>query len=254
MIYWTYSTFSQEDIDRFERDADKLLSEEEKRAYRKLTIPKRREEWLASRILAKCLVTKVFAERDLGMCEVEVHKEASGMPFIVLDGKRVGRLSLSHSGKAAVIAFSPDSNARVGVDIERLEERTTQMTDLFFTPHESRWVASFEGYQLALAQNLVWSAKESYLKAIGKGLHLDTRKVAIGNVDLVNSNSGIWHDIAFSTDSQDEMQYAMVFQARRNYVLTLCADRQRKLEFVPLELAQVEMSKESPSLCLACKA
>ncbi len=254
MIYWTYSSFTQDDIDRFETDIDKILSEEEGRAYRKLTIPKRKHEWLASRVLAKCLVAKVFAEQDLHMCEVEVHKEASGMPFIVVDGKRTGRLSLSHSGNATIVAFSPDSDARVGVDIERLEERTAQMTDLFFTPHESRWVASFEGYQLSLAQNLVWSAKESYLKAIGKGLHLDTRKVAIGNVDLVNSNSGIWHDIAFSTSNQDELRYTMVFQARRNYVLTLCADHLRKLEYVPFELAQVELSKESPALCLACRA
>lgn len=251
MIYWTHSTFTQDTLNNFEEQLNDILSNEEIRSYRKLIIPKRRNEWLASRVLAKILISQVLEERDLALCQIEIHKESSGMPYVVIEEKRVGRLSLSHSGQTVIIAFSTDPKASVGVDVESLEQRTGQMTDLFFTPYESRWVDSLSGRTRILAQNLVWSAKESYLKAVGKGLQMDTRSVTISDASDLSNFPKTWQSLSFSTKNQDELKYSLVYRVGNETVMTLCSDHTRKLEFVAIDLQEIPAEISS---CVACNA
>ena len=52
-------------------------------------------------------------------------------------------------------------------------------------------VAAVAGWDHALMANLVWSAKESALKALGEGLRLDTRSVEMDTAEL-KVNGDAW--------------------------------------------------------------
>jgi len=89
-----------------------------------------------------------------------------------LEGHHVGGLTfnLSHSGDLALVAIT--TGREVGVDIEQVRgvEDPLSLTRLNFHPDEHRSLLAQEGFELAAAFLRIWTKKEAYLKATGKGL------------------------------------------------------------------------------------
>ena len=65
----------------------------------------------------------------------------------------------------------------LGVDIERLERRSTEFQKQFFSTAERAHLTSHSNGRWALMQNIIWGAKEAAFKAIKTGLRSDTRWV-----------------------------------------------------------------------------
>src|SRR5262249_33728990 len=80
-------------------------------------------------------------------------------------------------GLGACLVAGPDSAA--GCDLELVEPRDGALARHFFTPAERALVdrSGHPGRDLAVA--LVWSAKESALKALRQGLRVDVREVEV---------------------------------------------------------------------------
>jgi 4'-phosphopantetheinyl transferase len=87
-------------------------------------------------------------------------------------------ISLSHRSGIAVCAVAAAPN-RLGCDLELIEPHSAAFLADYFTPEEQAWVkgSSYDDWPQRLT--LLWSAKESVLKALGLGLRLDTRSVCI---------------------------------------------------------------------------
>ena len=70
-----------------------------------------------------------------------------------------------------------DAGARPGCDVERIERRDPGFVRDYFTPEEVLVVAACPEDERDLVTTLLWSAKESALKALRQGLRRDTRSV-----------------------------------------------------------------------------
>ncbi len=89
-------------------------------------------------------------------------------------------VSLSHSagvGFAAAVAGDADI-MRIGCDIEAVAPRSDAFVSDYFAAEEAAWIRA-GGTDGHVRANLVWSAKESVLKALGEGLRKDTRSVVV---------------------------------------------------------------------------
>jgi 4'-phosphopantetheinyl transferase len=142
-----------------------------------LRLPERRAEWLLGRWTAKQAVRARLAG-GLAPCEVEIRAAPDGVPEVLLGG-RPGPLtvSLSHRAGWAMCTVAP-AGCSLGCDLELVEPRGGAFVADYLTEAE-RALVERAGDRRALAVTLVWSAKESALKALRAGLRLDTREVVV---------------------------------------------------------------------------
>lgn len=128
--------------------------------------------WTAKRAVAACLNLPCDIH---ALANIEIRAASSGAPEVVLPAQTSAvTISLSHRAGAALCAVAP-SGASLGCDLEIIEPRSDAFVADYFTVHEQALVeqASVEARPLLVA--LLWSAKESALKALRVGLRLDTR-------------------------------------------------------------------------------
>jgi 4'-phosphopantetheinyl transferase len=171
------------------------LSARERERLAALHVPKRRRDWLLGRLAAKRLLARLAARwglRDVSLAALEVWPDATGAPFAVLADAVSGvgltsgqllpvALSISHSGGRAFCAGWECRDPRqtgIGCDLERIEPRTASFVQDFFGEEE---VAVWEraGAERDLVATGIWSAKESVLKALHRGLRVDARRVEV---------------------------------------------------------------------------
>ncbi len=87
-------------------------------------------------------------------------------------------IALTHRAGHAVCAVAP-AGILLGCDLEVVEPRSDAFVADFFTPAERSLVAQAPPEDRPLLANLLWSAKESALKALREGLRRDTRSVEV---------------------------------------------------------------------------
>jgi 4'-phosphopantetheinyl transferase len=144
---------------------------------------KRRTEFLLRRLAVKSAVAAVadLPAGEAALARVEVRNAASGAPYVLVDGA-AGRFEVSATDRAgwAVCLVGEPSTGPLGCDLELVEPRSDAFLTDFLTESERRYVASRPGDQARhAAANLVWSAKESALKALRTGLDRDTRDLEV---------------------------------------------------------------------------
>jgi len=153
------------------------LTAGEQAALAGLHVAKRRSDWLLGRWTAKrALAPSLGCVSQL--CRLEVRAAESGAPEVFLDGQAVPvTLSLSHAAGRGLCAVTAAGIA-LGCDLERIEPRSSAFVSDYFTDDEQRSIAAAPASDRACIVTLLWSAKESALKALREGLRLDTRSVA----------------------------------------------------------------------------
>lgn len=163
-----------------------------------MRFPKRRTDWrlgrwTAKRAVSACLNTFTDAP---ALRHIEINSAASGAPEVFFFGLQVPiSLSLSHRAGTAACAVGL-FDAALGCDLERVETRSEAFVADYFNPREQALIAGAPAADRPLLSNLLWSAKESALKALREGLRRDTRSVT---VSLVNFQAGRddqdWHPL-----------------------------------------------------------
>ena len=157
---------------------DDWLSEPERRILRRFRFPKRRNDWRLGRWTAKQAVRAFLAPAGISPASLEIRAADDGAPEVFLDGAALdAALSLSHSRSRGMCVVT-DRSIQVGCDLEWIEEREDNFAEDYFTSEEQSLVLAAPVGR-ALALSLVWSAKESALKVLRKGLSRDTRSVVI---------------------------------------------------------------------------
>lgn len=158
-----------------------------------LRFARRRADWRLGRWTAKrALAAYLGCLPDAGVLQrIEIRASPSGAPEVFVAGKPspIG-ISLSHRAGIALCALTPAGQA-LGCDLELIEPRSAAFVEDYFTAEERAFLAGASACDQAALLALLWSAKESALKALRQGLRLDTRAVAVtlrDGVSLSQSN------------------------------------------------------------------
>lgn len=173
---------------------DQWLSGSERARLEGLHIPKRRADWRLGRWTAKCAVSAhLNLSRDPeALAAIELRPAVSGAPEVFLHQRPAPlTLSLSHSRGVGLCAIAPDGG-EVGCDVEAIEPRSPAFLEDYFTQEERELVGRTTDAIRDRVVTLLWSAKESTLKALGCGLRSDTRAVNATPDDLQTRGEG-WH-------------------------------------------------------------
>ena len=158
--------------------SDEWLSAREIAHLDTLKIPKRRADWRLGRWTAKCTIAGLLGG-PLEFARIEILAGTSGAPTAFLSAEPAG-VSISLSHRAGVGACIVANNAgAVGCDLEVIEPRSDAFLDDYFTEDEKNRICGCHGPDKARLATIIWSAKESALKALGEGLRLDTRSVCV---------------------------------------------------------------------------
>lgn len=175
LVYW----MEQEQKDLPEHDA--WLCPDEMEKLQSLRFSKRRADWRLGRWTAKCTVASRFGWplQSAVLREIEIRATSSGAPQVV--AARVQKpvtISISHCGGRAICAIS-SSDIKLGCDLELIEPRSEAFIADYFTREEQSRIDRTPDSERFTLVTLLWSAKESALKAMHQGLRLDTRSLHV---------------------------------------------------------------------------
>jgi len=200
---------------------DGWLTPAEREVLGGITVPKRAADWRVGRWVAKDAVIRATGDEELVKDAVEVLASSEGGPVarILAPGNwPVVTVSLSHSGGMGFAAAAMGA-FRLGCDVEEIAPRSDEFVNDYFTADEAAWVRSDAGRR-HLRANLLWSAKESALKALGEGLRLDTRAV---EVTVHSSEEPLgWGTLRVRAASGD--RFSGCWRAAEGFVWTVVAD------------------------------
>jgi 4'-phosphopantetheinyl transferase len=201
-------------------EGEDWLSESECSILAGLRFEKRRNDWLLGRWTAKRAIGSCCSCEYAAMSSVEIRAAADGAPEVFRRGAPAGiSLSISHSNARSFCSVGPP-DIRMGCDLERLEDRDDRLIADYFAPEEIAWCMR-EPLDKALRANLIWSAKESMLKALREGLRRDTRSVLV-HPDYTDRACGWKTWSGHSVESSH--RFHGWWRAQDGFVYTLVAD------------------------------
>jgi 4'-phosphopantetheinyl transferase len=129
------------------------------------------------------------------------------------DGYNGIHFNISHSGEWVVAALSP---ASVGVDVERMRKVPEGVAHRFFSDAENKMLQNaLNESQKAEIFFTLWTLKESFLKAIGKGLTKSLNSFTIVETGL--------KQYSLANDPEAEGFFLKTFELCEGYKLAACA-------------------------------
>lgn len=180
MLHWLV-----ESAQNMTEPPEAFLSAAELEKYRAFRFEKRRSDWLLGRWTAKRLLQAILLQETNKMIArdaLEIFNDADRVPTCNLQPATCSlqpatwNLSISHSNQHALCAVN---RGAVGADLEIIEPRAENFSADYFTANEIARVNAAPSAQRDILVTALWCAKEATLKAIHKGLSLDTRAVEI---------------------------------------------------------------------------
>jgi 4'-phosphopantetheinyl transferase len=179
-VYWL--EHSEKDVP----DEIDWLSANEAAFLSGLRFAPRRASWRLGRWTAKRAVAAYLHWPDSfsALTKIEIRPAASGAPEVFLDDQLAAlSISLSHRDGEALSAVAPGA-IELGCDLELIEPRGDAFVGVYFTAEEQALIARQPAADRPRILALLWSAKESALKALHTGLRLDTRSVVIDSLEM----------------------------------------------------------------------
>ena len=161
---------------------DLWLSTAERAVLAGLRLAPRRRDWRLGRWTAKQAVATWLGP---SWPTAEIVAASDGAPEAFVSGQPAPlAISLTHRSGMAVCAVGP-VGSYFGCDLEAVEPRSDAFVHDWFSPSEHALIERASPADRSVVTNLVWSAKESALKALREGLRLDTREVVVSPGDQV---------------------------------------------------------------------
>ncbi|PIE43319.1 MAG: 4-phosphopantetheinyl transferase [Gammaproteobacteria bacterium] len=161
-------------------------------------------------LLARCLVRSVLTlyHPVIRPENWQFKKNPYGRPEIANPVSLPLYFNLSHSDKMVVMAVAAEQS--IGVDVETIQRRNTgnelKLADRFFSPEEARQLSALpkSGQKNRFFQ--LWTLKEAYIKACGKGLSIPLDHFSFSFPD----QSAI--ELRFASDNGDSPQNWLFWQ------------------------------------------
>jgi 4'-phosphopantetheinyl transferase len=166
----------------------------------------RRSDWRLGRWTAKqALATCLNLSTNLpDLANLEIRAASSGAPEVFIDSQLAGiAISLSHRAGTAMCTVGALSS-NFGCDLEMVEARSPAFVKDYFTADEQALIADISLPERSLLLALLWSAKESALKALRVGLRLDTRCMSVKPSRVshaLDADLTVWHPLSIRYSS-----------------------------------------------------
>ncbi len=157
-----------------------------------LRFAKRRTDWRLGRWTAKHAVAALLnLSTELhALANIEIRAASSGAPEVFVLGQPADiSISLSHRDRTALCTVGP-AETSLGCDLETIEPRSDAFVADYFTDNEKALIARASAGARPLLLTLLWSGKESALKALHVGLRLDTRCMCVTPEDGWTQTAG----------------------------------------------------------------
>lgn len=153
---------------------------------------------------------------------VHVEYGRYGKPY--LKEKPDLQFNLSHAGNYVAAAFAENA---VGIDIEYMRTAKLAVAGRFFTAQEYAYLQTVraehgDGEWLNREFAWLWTRKESYIKAVGDGMHLPLADFEV-LADAVHGN---------------ETYFLKSMEVPENYMLSICAKTPIEAEVVSVDLGK----------------
>lgn len=184
--------------------ANYWLSIPEQNQLAAFRIPKRRDNWRLGRWTAKLALAETLSLSHSEFASIEVRPAPGGAPQPYLRNARLPlAISISHREGRAACCVSGSGGA-IGCDLELIEPRTDGFMSDYFTDSEQALIHTVPADQCFAAVTILWSAKESALKALGEGLRMTTHSVVVAEHSLdtiaavclsASPRAGEWHNL-----------------------------------------------------------
>jgi len=177
---------------------NRWLSEREAGVLSRLRVPKRRADWRLGRWTAKNAVAARLGlpRDDSALASIEAIPALSGAPEVYIGGERARlSLSISHSHGVGFCAVAR-TWMELGCDVEAVEPHSEAFFEDYFNWDEQEAIGRCPVPERNLMMTLLWSAKESALKALRVGLRLDTRSITAVPLDFPAMGGGPWYSLA----------------------------------------------------------
>jgi len=160
-------------------------------------------------LIADVLIRSIICHKtNLNNSELRFEKDKYGKPFLKYLPNF--HFNLSHSGEWIACAIS---DYAVGVDIEKVKPIDFGIAERFFSNEEyDELMSKRDEEQLSFFYDL-WTLKESYIKAVGRGLHLPLDEFA-----LIFKNGSVFLKSEIETSPYCFRQYNIDEQ----YKLSVC--------------------------------
>ncbi|MGO9435541.1 MAG: 4'-phosphopantetheinyl transferase family protein [Terracidiphilus sp.] len=173
-VYWLEQTEADVPAD------NDWLSAREAVCLNAMRVAKRRADWRLGRWTAKRALSVILDMPAYPLFrKIEIRAAASGAPEAFFDNRPAAvTISLSHRAGIAACAVAI-SDVEMGCDLEMIEPRSAAFVADYFTLEEQELVARASAAERDPLTALLWSGKESALKALREGLRLDTRSVIV---------------------------------------------------------------------------
>jgi len=165
--------------------ANDWLSARETTRLSGLHFAKRRGDWRLGRWTAKHAIASCLnlAADPQALANIEIRPTPSGAPEVfVANAPASVTISLSHRDGRALCVIAA-GGVDLGCDLEVIEMRSEAFVADYFTSEEQTFVERALPAERARVVTLIWSAKESAMKALREGLRLDTRSVIVNAGD-----------------------------------------------------------------------
>ena len=164
-LYYSYSGIGNEGSE-YPKVLDKYFSLEEQAEYSRFKVIKRQYEWISSRIISKKMIKQILKGEKLNFPDIRIKKEETGQPYIYISGqgRLEGKFSLSHSNGYVFCGYSPVNELKFGLDLEKIEERSLEFVQDYFTPREIERYQILDGNEKKNTQPWCGVRKSPYLK------------------------------------------------------------------------------------------
>lgn len=182
-----------------------------------LQIPKYRQDKVDKYIYCKdkilSLGAGILLKRVLeteGIYDAEFSKTAEGKPFLKNYPKVY--FNLSHSGERVMCVIS---SQKIGCDVEKISTIDLKIAERFFHDVEYNYLKSMSDEQLQNEFYRIWTMKESYVKAVGRGFYMPINSFSVvageGLHNVIESDTE--GDFQFiDVELEDEYKYSCCVQ------------------------------------------
>jgi phosphopantetheinyl transferase len=155
----------------------KLLTDEDWSSIGRLRSPISRHSTLSARILLRLCLSHAV-NRRVAPQEWKFKKTAYGKPLLA--NPVALNFSVSHADKIAGVAVA--SHAKVGIDIEKVDQDVTDaLVANFLHPGERTALQSLPHHQKTREFIRLWTQKEAYTKLVGLGHSIDFASISFVN-------------------------------------------------------------------------
>lgn len=174
-----------------------FLNHQELEQWQKLYFDKYKHQYLVTRMLVRDVLSRYL--QGIPAEKIEFITNDYKKPYILPEQLAIPlRFNISHSEKMIVLAVSV--GVEIGIDVEYLNRKNIffEIAERFFAENEYQHFKALSGEHQKQRFFSLWTLKEAYIKACGKGLYipLDEFWFSFPSVDII--------DIDFSTSRNDD--------------------------------------------------